>query len=141
MIRNALMQAPRVSVDRTAEDMLRLFAGYVRRADETEAVYAQGRRLVRDAIEQLAISPDHADQLLTKLNGHPASFALKYREGKARDTILHTSRPGLDGFVESIHYMRPLRTIATWSIGFHGENHGGRGDIIAHLEMLLRDLP
>ncbi|MGH7197593.1 MAG: HD domain-containing phosphohydrolase, partial [Candidatus Omnitrophota bacterium] len=142
MTRNALRQTSRVSARRTAEDMLRIFAGWQKRFDGEAEAIQEGRKAVQAAFHKAPISSPTAREVLSALNRDPARFLWKYKDRMMDEKVLKESDGGLKGFVEGIRYLRTLGTIGQWSLEFHAENSDGRGDILTYLrDHLLRDVP
>jgi len=141
MIRNALHQSPRVSVERTAQEMLRLF-GYVLKVSEEEALaYREGERTIDKVYEDLSLSSEEAERILDALNQNAASFTWKYKEGDAQEKTLHESAPGLEGFLEGYRHIHAMGTVGLWSTSFHSWGKEGRSDILAYLEHLFENVP
>jgi len=145
MMRNALRQATRVSIERTAQDMLRLFAGSVRDAAREQAAYEEGAQTAEVILAQLSLSPERARETLRRLKSHTARFIWKYRHNNAEEKILRESTTesakGLEGFLQGFRHVRAMGTVGVWSLAFHSWNHGGRGDLFEYLTTLLQDLP
>ncbi|MFH1858105.1 MAG: glycogen/starch/alpha-glucan phosphorylase [Candidatus Omnitrophota bacterium] len=141
MVRNALDKAPRISVQRTAQEMLAYFAELTRQSVQEEAAYEKGRRMAHVFFEGMTLSEEEAKEILKQADAWAVPFTWKYQSGTVRERIVRESEPSLGGFVRSFQEIRKLGMVGSWCIAFCGQDPDDRGRFFAYLNLVLGNTP
>lgn len=140
-----------VSVLETAEDAAAVGMVASRRQDA-----ARQRRLVNESdiqwmvgdlrtrtAEQMSERPAARQDARDTVNARAASFPWEYRLENGETMLVKASKPGLQGFLDSVVFVRDIADIgdAVFQLRTTPNDTHPNGDLIAYAQELVRDVP